>query len=90
VFEQAGAVVSEEVAHNRRVLDGEFVGLPDRPAGSRVDITLTVGLDGRLDVTARESKRGGELNLEAYVEGVVDGAQAADLAARTSAMTIQQ
>src|SRR6476469_3586192 len=54
VFEQAGAVVSEEVAHNRRVLDGECVGLPDRPAGSRVDVTVSVGLDGRLDVTACE------------------------------------
>ena len=90
VFEQAGAVVSDDVGHNRRVLDGEFVGLPDRPAGSRVDVTLTIGLDGRLGVTAREAKRGKELSLEAYVEGVVDSAQAADLAARTSAMTIQQ
>jgi molecular chaperone DnaK (HSP70) len=90
VFEQAGAVVSDEVAHNRRVLDGEFTGLPDRPAGSRVDVTVSVGLDGRLDVTARDGNRGTELTLEAYVEGVVDGAEAADLAVRTSAMTIRQ
>jgi molecular chaperone DnaK (HSP70) len=91
VFEQAGAVVSEEAAHNRRVLDGEFSGLPDCPAGSRVDVTISVGLDGRLDVTANLAKRrGGQLTLEAYVEGVVDGAEAADLAARTSAMMIRQ
>ena len=89
VFEQAGAVVSEEMAHNRRVLDGEFSGLPDRSAGSRVDVTISVGLDGRLSVTAREAKRGKELALEAYVEGVVDAAEAADLAVRTSAMTIR-
>ncbi len=46
VFEQAGAVTSEDVAHNRKVLDGEFTGLPDRPAGSRIDVTVSVGLDG--------------------------------------------
>ena len=90
VFEQAGAVVSEEVAHNRRVLDGEFSGLRDRPAGSRVDVTISVGLDGRLSVTAREAKRGKELALEAYVEGVVDAAEAADLAGRTSTIMIRQ
>jgi molecular chaperone DnaK (HSP70) len=90
VFEQAGAVVSEEVEHNRRVLDGEFSGLPERPAGSRVDVTVAVGIDGRLDVTACEAKRGRALTLEAYVEGVVDGAEAADLAARTSAIRIRQ
>ena len=90
VFEQAGAVVSEEVTHNRRVLDGEFSGLPDRSAGSRVDVTISVGLDGRLSVTAREAKRGKELALEAYVEGVVDAAEAADLAHRTSAIMIRQ
>ena len=91
VFEQAGAVLSEEVAHNRRVLDGEFSGLPDCPAGSKVDVTISVGLDGRLDVTANLAKRrGGQLTLEAYVEGVVDGAEAANLAARTSAIMIRQ
>jgi molecular chaperone DnaK (HSP70) len=91
VFEQAGAVVSEEVAHNRRVLDGEFSGLPECSAGSRVDVTICVGLDGRLDVTANlAERRGGQLTLEAYVEGVVDGAEAANLAARTSAIMIRQ
>ena len=50
-----------------------------------------MGLDGRLDVTANLAKRrGGQLTLEAYVEGVVDGAEAANLAARTSAMMIRQ
>lgn len=90
VFEQAGAIVSEELVHNRRVLDGEFSGLPDRPAGSRIDVTVTVGMDGRLTVTAREARRGAQLRLEAYVEGVVDGAAVKKLAARTGAMTIRQ
>jgi molecular chaperone DnaK (HSP70) len=90
VFEQAGAIMSEDVAHNRKVLDGEFTGLPDRPAGSRIDVTVSVGLDGRLSVAAREAKRGRELILEAYVEGVVDGAELERLTARTDAMTIVQ
>ncbi|MGH3568151.1 MAG: Hsp70 family protein [Pseudonocardia sp.] len=89
VFEQAGAVASEELGHNRRVLDGEFSGLPDLPAGARVDVTLSVGLDGRLAVTAREVLGGAELRLEAYVDGVVDGAAIERLAASTSALTIR-
>jgi len=90
VFEQAGAVASEELGHNRRVLDGEFSGLPDLPAGARVDVTLSVGLDGRLAVTAREVLGGAQLHLEAYVDGVVDGAAIERLAASTSALTIRQ
>jgi len=89
VYEQAGAVASEDLAHNRRVLDGEFTGLPDLPAGSRVDVTLTVGLDGRVSVTANEVRKHTELRLEAYVEGVVDEAVAERLAATTSAMVIR-
>jgi molecular chaperone DnaK (HSP70) len=90
VFEQAGAIASEELAHNRRVLDGEFTGLPDLPAGARVDITLRIGLDGRLTVDARDVLGGTALQLEAYVEGVVDGAAAQQLSVTTSSMIIQQ
>jgi molecular chaperone DnaK (HSP70) len=90
VYEQAGAVASEELEHNRRVLDGEFVGLPDLPAGSRVEVTLTVGLDGRLSVTARDPKKNTDLSLEAYVDGVVDGAAAERLSASISATVIKQ
>lgn len=89
VFEQAGAVMSEELEHNRPVLDGEFTGLKKRKAGSRVDVTVTIGTDGRIGLTAAEG-RGRALQLEAYVEGVVDAAAAEALAIRTSAMTIKQ
>jgi len=89
VFEQAGAVLSEELSHNRRVLDGEFDGLPGRRAGSRLDVTVSVGLDGRLTVSGEGPGRT-TLRLEAYVEGVVDGADAARLTARTAAMTVRQ
>lgn len=90
VFEQAGAVASEELEHNRRVLDGEFTGLPDLPAGARIDVTLTVGLDGRLAVTAREVLGRTELSLEAYVEGVVDQTAAKQLSVASSTLTIRQ
>jgi molecular chaperone DnaK len=89
VFEQAGAVLSQEVGNNRAVLDGEFRGLPERPAGSRIDVTLSVGLDGRLAVAAHTDE-GAPLPLEAFVQGVVDGAAAEQLTARTGAMTIRQ
>jgi len=36
------------------------------------------------------ARRGAQLRLEAYVEGVVDGAAVKKLAARTGAMTIRQ
>ena len=81
--------MSEELEHNRPVLDGEFTGLKKRKAGSRVDITVTIGTDGRIGLSAEEG-RGRALQLEAYVEGVVDGAAAKALAARTAAMTIRQ
>ncbi len=90
VYEQAGAIASEDLEHNRRVLDGEFTDLPELPAGARVDVTLSVGTDGRLSVEAREVLGGGQLRLEAYVEGVVDGAAAKRLSATTSAMVIRQ
>ncbi len=90
VFEQAGALTSDEVEHNRRVLDGELTGLPELPAGARIDVTLHIGLDGRLTVAAREVLSRTELRLEAYVDGVVDGATAERLSASTNSLTIRQ
>lgn len=90
VFEQAGAIASDEFAHNRRVLDGEFTGLPELPAGARIDVTLAVGLDGRLTVTARDVLGSTSLQLEAYMDGVVDGATAQALSASTGDLRIRQ
>jgi molecular chaperone DnaK len=75
LMEQAGAVASPEAAYNRRVLDGEIVDIPaGLAAGSPIDITLSVGLDGRLRCAATEPKSGRTLLLESYVEGVSDSA----------------
>jgi molecular chaperone DnaK len=79
VYEQAGPTPSPETGHNRRVLDGELTGLGSLPAGSLIKITMQIAVDGRLTVVAHEPRSGRELRLEAYVEGVVDGAETARL-----------
>lgn len=76
IYEQAGPAPSSEVEHNRRVLDGELTGLGSLPAGSIIEITIAIAIDGRLTVIAQEPKSGRVLTLEAFVEGVVDTAEA--------------
>jgi molecular chaperone DnaK len=75
VYEQAGPAPSPEIGHNRRVLDGELTGIGSLPEGSLIRITMRIAIDGRLTVIAHEPRSGCELQLEAYVEGVVDGAE---------------
>jgi molecular chaperone DnaK (HSP70) len=75
VYEQAGPAPSPEPEHNRRVLDGELTQIGSLPAGSLIRITIRIRIDGRLMVIAHEPRSGRELRLEAYVEGVVDGAE---------------
>ena len=75
VYEQAGPAPSPDVGHNRRVLDGELTGIGSLPAGSLITIAMQIAVDGRLTVIAHEPRSGRELRLEAYVEGVVDGAE---------------
>jgi len=80
VYEQSGSVLSPEVGHNRRVLDGELSGLGTLPAGSVIQITLRIAVDGRLTVIAHEPRSRKELTLEAFVEGVIDSAETQRLA----------
>jgi molecular chaperone DnaK len=79
LFEQAGSVLSPETAHNRRILDGELTGLQDLPAGSVIEITIDISVDGRIALCAREPQSGKTLTLEAFVEGVIDSAKGARL-----------
>jgi molecular chaperone DnaK len=79
LMEQSGAVASSALEHNRRVLDGELVGLPaDLGPGEPIDITLSVGLDGRIRCCAMEPKSGRQLVLESYMEGVSDNEELAE------------
>ena len=57
------------------MLDGELTEIGSLPAGSLIRITMRIAIDGRLTVIAHEPQSGRELKLEAYVEGVVDGAE---------------
>ena len=57
------------------MLDGELTELGTLPAGSVIRITMRIAVDGRLTVIAHEPLSGRELTLEAFVEGVVDGAE---------------
>jgi molecular chaperone DnaK len=75
VYEQAGPLLSAEVAHNRRVLDGELTKIGSLSAGSVIRITMNIAIDGRLTVIAHEPTSGREITLEAFVEGVVDQEQ---------------
>jgi molecular chaperone DnaK (HSP70) len=90
VFEQAGDLPSQEVAHNRRVLDGELSGLPALPAGSRIEVTLRVTENGLLEVTATEPTSKATLTLEAYVDGVVDEEATRQLAGALTGLTVRQ
>ncbi|MFC3966172.1 Hsp70 family protein [Nocardia jiangsuensis] len=72
VYEQAGAVASPELRHNRRVLDGELIDVPHLPAGSPIDVEFDIGPDGRITCTAMEPQSGRRLTLESCVEGVID------------------
>ncbi|MFG1641276.1 Hsp70 family protein [Amycolatopsis sp. NPDC049252] len=90
VFEQAGELPSEDPAANRRVLDGELTGLPPLPAGSPIELTLRVSEDGLLRVTAREPRSGTVLELEAYMDGVVDGESTRRLATALGTLTVRQ
>ncbi len=90
IFEQAGDLPSEEVAHNRRVLDGELSNLPPLRAGSQIEVTLRVSPDGLLSVTAREPRSGVSLNLQAYVDGVVDASAADQLASALTGVCVRQ
>lgn len=90
IFEQAGDLPSDEVADNRRVLDGELSNLPPLPAGSKIEVTLRVSADGLLSVTAREPRSGVSLDLQAYVDGVVDAEAAHKLAGSLTGISVRQ
>jgi molecular chaperone DnaK len=89
VYEQAGPVPSAEVEHNRRVLDGELTGLGKLPAGSVIRLTMKIAVDGRLAVIAHEPRSSRELRLEAFVEGVIDGAENERLTALVSGIAVR-
>lgn len=71
LYEQGGAVVSERPEDNRLIFDGEVSGIPKASSGSEIKLQLSVGLDGRIAVSAR-SRKNTALPLECFIEGVLD------------------
>ncbi|MDR1394377.1 MAG: Hsp70 family protein [Bifidobacteriaceae bacterium] len=77
ICEQAGAVVSRELAHNRVVLDAEMGSLPPMPAGSPLRLLVSVGLDGRVSLKAVAGESRTPVELSAFMLGVVDDSELA-------------
>lgn len=72
LYEQAGATRSEELGANRLLFDGEVTGIRPGPAGSPIVVSLTIEVDGRMEVAALDGATGGRLPFEAFIHGVLD------------------
>eukprot|EP01133_Synstelium_polycarpum_P021978 gene21978-26386_t len=71
LYEQAGAVESEDPADNRIIFDCEVSGLEKAPAGTEIKVLISVAVDGRLSVEMTDG-RNRPLSMEAFMEGTLD------------------
>jgi molecular chaperone DnaK (HSP70) len=90
VYEQAGSVESAELEANRLVLDGQVSGLPPLKGGSPLEVRLDLDGDGRLLVVVTEPRSGARLDLEAYIDGVVDRDERVAASDRLALLTVRQ
>jgi molecular chaperone DnaK len=72
VWEQAGSVPSEELAHNTCIGHGMLSELPPRPAGSPFEVTFHMTETGLLQVHGREAGSGREVRFEIQIGGMDD------------------
>lgn len=77
IYEQAGARESDLPADNRLLLDGEILGIPERPAGSPIKLRVSVSVDGRITVASQDGAHPVTLEVEAFLHGVLDDAEVA-------------
>jgi len=84
IYEQAGSILSQELSANRLLFDGEVVGIASGPAGSPIVLSVTVEIDGRINVTAADGTTGGPLELEAFIHGVIDDQELSDQASKVA------
>lgn len=63
VWEQAGAIASEELAHNAHIGQGRLEDLPPRPAGTPFLVTFHMSATGLLTVHAWEESSGQEVRF---------------------------
>lgn len=84
VWEQAGAVASEELEHNGHIGEGVLSNLPPRSAGAPFEVVFCMTETGLLKVYGREADSGREVRFEIQI-GSLDEAEvreAADAVAR--------
>jgi len=74
LYEQAGAVESDNAADNRMVFDCEVSGMRKVKAGSEIYLLVSVAADGRISVKASDFKNH-ELEMQAFIEGTLDNAE---------------
>ena len=70
VWEQAGSVASEELAHNTRIGEGHLRDLPARPAGAPFQVIFHMTETGLLTVHAFEADSGREVRFEIQIGGM--------------------
>ena len=89
IYEQAGAQESRRMADNHPVNEGAETidGIPPLPAGSPIDITMTVDDEGLLSVTAVEPTSGKSLNIKVRVS-VLSDEEVATAKKAVSAITV--
>ncbi|GAA2332273.1 Hsp70 family protein [Dactylosporangium salmoneum] len=73
VFEQSGAIASDEVQHNTPIGEGMITGLPRLPKGSPVRVTFDMDETGRLSVHAVELSTRRDVNFDLVI-GLEDAA----------------
>ncbi|MDA3646421.1 Hsp70 family protein [Saccharopolyspora indica] len=69
LYEQSGVVAGPDLSENKEISEGKGVidGLPPMPAGSPVDIRMTVDDEGLLELTATEPSTGNSLDIKVRV-----------------------
>jgi len=67
VFEQAGAVASEDLEHNTKIGEGTLSDLPPRPAGAPFHVVFHMTETGLLQVHGREADSGREVRFEIQI-----------------------
>ena len=72
LFEQGGNVPSPRVEDNRPLIEGEISGIPPSPAGSEVQLIVSVSVDGLVSLEASTARGRATLHVEAFVHGVLD------------------
>lgn len=70
VWEQAGAIASEELEHNTHIGEGILADLPRRSAGAPFQVVFHMTETGLLKVHGREADSGREVRFEIQIGGL--------------------